>query len=440
MLLQLIACLYAVWLMTGKGIGHLATYDASRLGESAWLLLAGLSLSLWLSPLPFHRRPSWVLNATLAVLAIVFLHSADIHRSALEFGLTGMWWIAGLALWLSLQTHPQSGTWAGWVMTLTPIPTLIPAWVEAWTGGGLSAAPFLNVRLLDDYLLAQALLLLWLSQQSRHRGLRILTGVVLAVYLATWFKDGARADLLAFGVGVWIWGAGTWRRPWLSLGATGLALSVIGLTTTVLLPSSPLALDRATTSGRMELLQLGWRYLQAEPLWGIGGQAWGLYDRHNPLYADILRTDVLHPHNLYLQWVVEWGLAGWLLLVLLGGKVLPLLLKARHDHAWAVGATCALAINAMFSGAMVYPHTQLAYIWVLALAASHLWPRVEGEPPSAETIAIWRWAIAACTMLFGVALGWSLAPDCTEPSAVLPTLGRIFPRFWEDGRYICLFR
>ncbi|MCO5977579.1 O-antigen ligase family protein [Ideonella oryzae] len=436
MLLHLFTALYAIWLMSGSGIGQEAPYNAWRLGASFWLLLAALSLRR--GALPLRHPPTWALTSVLVMLVIGCIHSSDPHRSALELALTGMWWIAGLALWLNLQAHPRSGISAGWVMALTPLPTVAVTWAETWTGGGLAAAQFSNIRLLDDYLLAQAVLLPWLSQQVRSRGLHVLTGIVLVMYVATWFKDGARADLLAFGVGAWIWGAGTWRRPWLSLGAAGLTLSVIGLTATALLPSSPLALDRATTSGRIELLQLGWRYLQTEPLWGIGGQGWGLYDRHNPLYADILRTDILHPHNLYLQWMVEWGLAGWLLLVLLGWRVLPLLWKARHDHAWAVGACGALAINAMFSGAMVYPHTQLAYIWVLALAASHLWPKAEGAPPSINTSAVWRWTIAACTLLFGVTLGWSLMPGCTEPSTIPPTQGRIFPRFWVDGRYICL--
>lgn len=440
MTLHFFAALYAIWVASGAGTGPFAPYDAWRLGEAAWLLLAALSLLRARAPGLRLTASFWGLCAALALLVTACFYSADGRRSMLELSVTGMWCVAGLALWRSLQAQPRSGWWTGWVMALTPLPTVLATWAEAWAGGGFSGAQFSNIRLLDDYLLAQAMLLLWLLQRSCHRQLQWLAGLALVVYVATWFKDGARADLLAFAVGAFIWAGCTWRRPWLSLGAVGLALSAIGLATRALLPPSPLPLDRATTSGRAELLALGWRYLQAEPLWGIGGQGWGLYDRHNPLYAGIFHADVLHPHNLYLQWVVEWGLAGWLLLGLLAWKVLPLLWRARHAHPWAVGASTALAINAMFSGAMVYPHTQLAYLWVFALAATDLLPKsADARQPTTGSPLIWRWGIAACALLFAVALGWSLMPGCTEPVPIFSSPDRAFPRFWADGRYICFF-
>jgi O-antigen ligase len=373
----------------------------------------------------------------LAVLVVGVAFSTDRFRSMLELGQFCMMSLAWWSLAPACEKHPRITETAAWVMALVPIPTVVTLFLETLARGGLSAAQFLNIRLLDDYLLAQALVLLWLHQRSASSFLRWLALGVGAFYLATLFKDGARADLLAVTLALLLWAEFKTQHPWLGITTALLAVAGIGLLTHAMLPETPLPLGRETSSGRLELLELGWRYWRERPFFGIGGQAWGLYQGAPGLLEGIVRTDVLHPHNFALQIFAEWGLSGGTVLCFLLWRAARALITTRRDHPWALAACVALAFNAMFSGAMVYPHTQLAYIWVASLAAAERAPELASVPIQATTNRrLWQLGLVVLVIAYGLLIGATVV-DCAPSSLSSTASGRVFPRFWDDGRNMC---
>ena len=76
-----------------------------------------------------------------------------------------------------------------------------------------------------------------------------------------------------------------------------------------------------------------------------------------------------HIHNLYLRLIFEWGIVGCIFLVWMIYQVIKLF-RDKNALPIAKAGVVAILVDAMFSGSMVYPASQMACILFLAFAFS----------------------------------------------------------------------
>lgn len=235
---------------------------------------------------------------------------------------------------------------------------------------------FANIRMLDDALLPCLFLLwqrpAWLAKDTFNNPL-LNKGMTAAIYLIStsyililWY-DGSRAALISIEIGlglVAIFRRDYWsnfRLPLLTLFGAGFLFLLLKHSILPNFFARPIL--RTGGSGREELWIKTLQLWQENPILGVGGnnfvtsQPWLLNG---------------HPHNLYLQWLSEWGIAGLLTILLL----IPLATIIFHHRlkmpVFALGAVIAVGVNALLSGALVYPLSQMLGLWSLAWLVSLL--------------------------------------------------------------------
>jgi putative inorganic carbon (HCO3(-)) transporter len=214
-------------------------------------------------------------------------------------------------------------------------------------------------------------------------------------------------------------------------------------------PSNVLARTAANpSSNRFDLWELTLQLIAAHPWLGVGPQHFS--HESAKLYMGA------HPHNWVLQIGSEWGIPA--LLCLLGTLLLgvrALLRSGRHIAkgdsnnqqmlaTWYVACT-AIFVDALLSGVIVMPQSQLAVALVLGMTCA--WVRtqsgteveVAGHARSVTMRAIMAGLVAAglCGSI------WSVAPDMVRhargdaltpaESAANPFMH--WPRLWEAGYF-----
>ncbi len=112
---------------------------------------------------------------------------------------------------------------------------------------------------------------------------------------------------------------------------------------------------RTGTSLRAEMWKFVFEQWKQHPFTGVGGG----------YLSKIQYANGHHIHNLYLRIIFEWGIIGlifsiWMLTRLIGlfkDKTVSLILKV---------GVIAVLVDAMFSGSMVYPASQIACVLFIA--------------------------------------------------------------------------
>ncbi|WP_410209548.1 O-antigen ligase family protein [Aquirhabdus sp.] len=303
---------------------------------------------------------------------------------------------------------------------------------------------FSNIRMLDDALLPCLFLLwqrpAWLAKHPAqtltfNAMLTIALYVISTLYLIAFWMDGARAGLLTIIIGLGLIGL-LRRDQWSSLRLPLFTLAVSGLIYALLVQLLPtdfaVSVMRTDSSQRTLLWQKALDLWQAHPVLGVGGDHFALA---KPWLLNA------HPHNLPLQWISEWGLAGLMTLILL----LPIMLRILHHRqtlpAFALAAVAAVGIDAMVSGVLVYPLSQMLGLWSVAwlislLPDTHLISNTE-KKSIASHFQIWQrsfkiitaWAIVAMLVIHGRDLVCVHCVSVDSENA---------PRFWQFGRALHL--
>lgn len=235
----------------------------------------------------------------------------------------------------------------------------------AWHGA------FVNIRYYDDTLLP-CLFLLW----TRPGFLQSRPFVVLicsSCYLLTLWLDAARAVWLGIFIGI-IFSFFYHKQP-VKKKLQQILLPIVSIVFSVamyllLLSLLPKMTDytvlRATTSGRLDMWMNSVYLWSSNWLLGIGGANFIFYDEVNHLKLG-------HIHNIVLHFMLEWGLAGLILvltitylyfryIILSKGKI-PLLLFV---------GVIGLSINMLLSGAHIYPQSQVAMLVYFAYVITFL--------------------------------------------------------------------
>ncbi len=116
---------------------------------------------------------------------------------------------------------------------------------------------------------------------------------------------------------------------------------------------------RVGTSMRSEMWSFVFEQWKEKPWSGVGG---GYLSEIQYKYGH-------HIHNLYLRLIFEWGIVGCIFLVWMIYQVIKLF-RDKNALPIAKAGVVAILVDAMFSGSMVYPASQMACILFLAFAFS----------------------------------------------------------------------
>ncbi len=269
------------------------------------------------------------------------------------------------------------------------------------------------------------------------------------------FFSGGRATLLALSgatVLVWLF-FGTRARAWTiwllvaaSLGAALYATMFQLVPAALDLGRDFFAGDFATRSQadvgtpRKYLWGLALDYIRESTLVGIGPMH----------YAARVNTEAAHPHNFYLQLAAEWGVPFALLLVGLAIAGLKRLISAtksagdEEEQALGislVGACCAIAIDAMFSGNFVMPMSQLwiAFAAGLSIAYTRRWLPSKGRSVHIRP-AVARTVLVLLCLGSQLAIWYGVWPEILDvPAHVDRVRGEVVtnerdnPRVWSHG-------
>lgn len=221
-----------------------------------------------------------------------------------------------------------------------------------------------NIRIYNSVVVPIIFLVIYLKSINYKYISYIYPLIVFLLTLGLWF-DGARAALLSIlmGLAVIFIFSKQYRKLVLGTGAVILfSFAVCNFTyyfyNQIYGVYKSLNIIRTSTSGRWEL----WNYVYPkwveQPWKGVGGNF--LATTNYPLN---------HLHNFYLKLIFEWGILGFIFLCWISYQ-LKKVLTSNDVHIALKAGICAIAVDAFFSGNLVYPASQISIVLLLGLAFS----------------------------------------------------------------------
>ncbi|ADY83232.1 hypothetical protein BDGL_002646 [Acinetobacter pittii PHEA-2] len=239
-------------------------------------------------------------------------------------------------------------------------------------------------------------------------------------FALAWFFDGARSALLAVATGLLVFVIYSRENRKLILQSCIYIFFafLVYKTTIYFADKNTMTIMRVGTSMRAEMWSFVFEQWKEKPWFGVGG---GYLSEIQYKYGH-------HIHNLYLRLIFEWGIVGCIFLVWMIYQVVKLF---RDKDALPItkAGLIAILVDAMFSGSMVYPASQIACILFLAFAFSQSEQSKEYlKSPYRLTkllIGLWGALFLYITIMY---LGQDLTCwGCTS------YVGRMAPNFWEYG-------
>lgn len=266
------------------------------------------------------------------------------------------WFVFGLIAWLALNTFERGRLpWLAWGVHLGAVVASLWAVLQFWVGfdlfpqGPNPASTFVNRNFFAEYVVCtlpfSGMLLARARRSAPIAVLAASCGLVITAILMT----GTRAALIALWLQLLLvlpliawrcraqlpwsqWSAGLKLLAPAVLVGTVVALGLIPSTNNKILEEErginalQRGFNRTQSIGptdhslgiRMVMWRATFNVIQAHPLAGVGAGAW---EREVPRYqveGSQLETDY-YVHNEYLQLVAEYGLVGWVFLILLLG-------------------------------------------------------------------------------------------------------------------------
>lgn len=344
--LLIIFGIYAVFIRNQPSI---LPHDTSRTFTIALpIIFSMIVLSVWQSE---HSARAAADAALYALLAISIWAQADLFRK-------------------NPSLAPHIGAWLA-VLPLFAVFSLLTGISQAIDGNITYDwhKPFANIRMLNDALLPCLFLLwqrpAWLAT-NYFKNTLLDKGITSAIYLTStayililWY-DGARAALLSILVGlgfIALFRRDYWSKLRLPL-VTILSSWLLFFALQYLVPEFfANTVLRTDSSGRIELWLKTVQLWQENPILGVGGNN---FVTSNPWALNG------HPHNIPLQWISEWGVAGLIALLLLIPFATQLFKHRQILPVFVLGAAVAVGLDATLSGVLVYPLSQMLGLWLFA--------------------------------------------------------------------------
>jgi O-antigen ligase len=269
------------------------------------------------------------------------------------------WFIFALIVWLGLNTFSRERLPAlAWSIHAGALVASLWAVVQFWTGaslfpqGPIPSSTFLNRNFFAEFVVCTLPFGVLLLARARQGAAVVLLAASVGLLVVALLMTGTRAALLALWLqalvvlpviawrcrGQLAWAGWSRRLRWLAVAALAGTVLVLGV-----IPSgnpkiieeghgaAPLlrGFSRTQSIGPKDsslgIRMILWRdtlnAIRAKPLTGVGAGAW---ESEIPLYqaeGAQLETDY-YAHNEFLQLVAEYGLVGWLFLLLLSAYLL----------------------------------------------------------------------------------------------------------------------
>lgn len=244
--------------------------------------------------------------------------------------------------------------------------------------------------------------------------------IAIFFFALAWFVDGARSALLAVMTGLLVFFICARKNRNLVLQTCGyIFLAFLVYKSTIhFADKNTMTVMRTGTSMRAEMWKFVFEEWKEKPWTGVGG---GYLSEIQYKYGH-------HIHNLYLRLIFEWGIVGCIFLVWMIYQVVRLFIDKSVLPIAKAGVT-AILIDAMFSGSMVYPASQMACILFLAFAVSQRQHSKEYFKYSCRVtkilISLWGALFLYITIMY---LGQDLT--CWGCASYV---GRMAPNFWFYG-------
>lgn len=435
-------------------------YDGWRIFEIILLMMLG-TYAVFMRPQ--HTSLSAETSKTLTIatpilLGLIVVSCWQAEYSARAVIDAALYALLAISVWAQanlFKKNPRIAAHiAAWlaILPIFVVSSLFSAIAQAINGNNNDEwhQSFANIRMLDDALLPCLFLLwqrpAWLAQNtSKNPFINIALTIALysistAYFLILWY-DGARAVLISIMIGlglIAIFRRDLWSQLRLPL-FTLLGAFALFLALRHIIPdfaANPIL--RTGSSGRDGLWIKTIQLWHEHPILGVGGNN---FVTSNPWLLNG------HPHNIPLQWLSEWGVAGLMAMLLL----IPLAQKLFQDRqllpAFAFAAVIAVGIDALFSGVLVYPLSQILGVWALAWLVAALptqpqdpYAAASNHPQQKMTSArflSWQnmfkmmavMAILSMLIIHGQDI---LCNDC------MSTDNDNAPRFWQYGRALHL--
>ena len=228
-----------------------------------------------------------------------------------------------------------------------------------------------NIRIYDSVIVPIIFLVIYLKSIDYKYISYIYLLIVFLLTLSLWF-DGARAALLSvfLGLAVFFIFSKQYRKLILGTGAIILLSFTVYHFTYYFYNQTngvekSLNVIRTSTSGRWELWAYMYQQWIEQPWKGVGGNFLATTDY--PLN---------HLHNFYFKLIFEWGVLGFIFLCWIFYQ-LKKVLTSDDVHIALKAGICAVAVDAFFSGNLVYPASQISIFLLLGLAFSQYKPDIQ---------------------------------------------------------------
>lgn len=227
---------------------------------------------------------------------------------------------------------------------------------------------FINVRMLDDALLP-CLFLIWYFSTKYLDNKKIVALLFMASFLffLNFILNGSRAIFLSIILTFILFYLIAKRDFY-----TYSKIPIVSFLTSFVFhwiyktlnsDNQNISLLRYTSSGRVEIWYQALEAWSNHSLWGIGGN-------HLLLY---IKNGVLHPHNLAILLLSEFGLIVFILILYLFLLLINKILKNKKEIPMPLlVGLLGIGINSMLSGSMVYPASQTLNVFYAAFVLSFI--------------------------------------------------------------------
>jgi O-antigen ligase len=361
-------------------------YDGWRIFQIILLMMLGFyAVFMRVNRTSFSQQTNQTLRMVLPVLYGLVITSAwQAEHSARAAVDAALYALLAISVWAQADFFRKNPTVAPHIAAMLAI---LPIFVVMTFLTGLYQAihgngeydwhqSFANIRMLDDALLPCLFLLwqrpAWLAKNTFKNNLINITittsiYVISTAYLLILCYDGARAVLISILIGlgfIALFRSDTrsnLRLPIFTLFSAGILFSALKQLIIPDFLANPIL--RTGSSGRDGLWIKALELWQEHPLLGVGG--------NNFVTSEPWLLNG-HPHNLPLQWISEWGVAGLLAMLLLVPLAVQCYRHRRIMPAFALSAVVSVGVDALFSGVLDYPLSQMLGIWSLAWLVSVL--------------------------------------------------------------------
>ncbi|CAI3127840.1 hypothetical protein MWMV17_MWMV17_01418 [Acinetobacter calcoaceticus] len=217
-----------------------------------------------------------------------------------------------------------------------------------------------TIRIYDSVIVPIFFFLIFLRNKN-YPYFHYFYPIAIFFFALAWFFDGARSALLAVMTGLLVFFISTRKSRNLVLQTCGyIFLAFLVYKSTIhFADKNTMTVMRIGTSMRAEMWKFVFEQWKEKPWTGVGG---GYLSEIQYKYGH-------HIHNLYLRLIFEWGIVGCIFLVWMIYQVVRLFID-KNALPIAKAGLAAILVDAMFSGSMVYPASQIACVLFIAFTFS----------------------------------------------------------------------